>query len=224
MNNEKKISNITSTTIPNSQIFIINKQVISLIFNILGRYFFKIYILKNLNMYYVKKCFLGKFFTLQWKQFKSAKKIIFKRKKLQNYHILDNEFIKVTKTKWNPRKQNICYWMSFSQIWIIPLVDDHHSIPSPPTWQIWKKRKKKRKEKTNTHPFVSGQVILWKCNSIEMGENNTRVDKQISFLKICVSYWSYVNSSILTYQLGFFFIKISIWIVGKNMIIQMFFE
>jgi hypothetical protein len=64
--------------------------------------------------------------------------------------------------------------MSFSQIWLIPLVDDHYSKPSPPTWQNWKEKK--------NPPFISGRVILWKFNSIEKeGGGGNIIDKQIKF-------------------------------------------
>jgi hypothetical protein len=49
--------------------------------------------------------------------------------------------------------------------------------------KIGKKEKKKKKT-----PFINGRVILRNFNSIEMGGGNTRVDKHISFKKICVNY------------------------------------
>ncbi len=47
----------------------------------------------------LRNVFWGKNFHTIMKQLKSAKNVIFKGKKVQNDHILDNEFIKVTKTK-----------------------------------------------------------------------------------------------------------------------------
>jgi len=48
------------------------------------------------------------------------------RKKSQKMPYLDNEFLEVPRTKWDPKQFLLC-WLASGQIWLIPFVDDCQS-------------------------------------------------------------------------------------------------